>query len=55
MPDAVATETREAEAKARGGSKPLNRRAGESSQRIDEEEEGGYEGDDIVADDDDYE
>lgn len=53
--DAVAEEARQNESQARGGAKFTSRRAGESSQRIDEDEdEGGYEGDDIVADDEDY-
>ncbi|KAK4151300.1 transcription elongation factor Elf1 like-domain-containing protein [Chaetomidium leptoderma] len=54
--DAVADEAREAEKKSRGGAKLSSKRAGESSQRIEEEEGGGgYEGEDIVADDEDYE
>lgn len=53
--DAVAEEARQNESQARGGAKFTSRRAGESSQRIDEDEdEGGYEGEDIVADDEDY-
>ncbi|KAK4042908.1 hypothetical protein C8A01DRAFT_33012 [Parachaetomium inaequale] len=53
--DAVAADDREAN-KSRDAGKSGNRRAGGSSQRIDEdEEEGGYDGEDIVADDEDYE
>ncbi|KAK3903339.1 transcription elongation factor Elf1 like-domain-containing protein [Staphylotrichum tortipilum] len=52
--DAVADEAKQNASQSRGSGKPSNRRAGESSQRIDEEDEGGYEGEDIVADDEDY-
>ncbi|KAH6626355.1 hypothetical protein B0J18DRAFT_138979 [Chaetomium sp. MPI-SDFR-AT-0129] len=51
--DAVAEEGR-ANEKARNSGKSADRGAGLSSRRIEEEEEGGYEGDDIVADDDEY-
>ncbi len=53
--DAVAEEARNNQSQSRGTGKLSSNRAGESSKRIDEEEEeGGYEGDDIVADDEDY-
>ena len=53
--DAVAEEARNNQSQSRGIGKLSSKRAGESSKRIDdEEEEGGYEGDDIVADDEDY-
>ncbi len=53
--DAVAEEARNNQSQSRSAGKLSSKRAGESSKRIDdEEEEGGYEGDDIVADDEDY-
>lgn len=56
LADAVAEEARQKEGQARGSAKIFNRRGGESSQRIDEEDdEGGYEGEGVVADDEDYE
>ncbi|KAL2151987.1 hypothetical protein VTH82DRAFT_5171 [Thermothelomyces myriococcoides] len=53
--DAVAAEAREAE-KLRSAGNISNRRTGGTSQRIDEDDDdrGGYEGEDIVADDEEY-
>jgi len=52
--DAVAAEARETE-KSRGAGSSSSKRVGGVSQRIDEdEEERGYDGEDIIADDEDY-